>query len=141
LLKDLNGNSIVKNLDGSIAGDVSGIEALSAFSFVGGGASLGFSVGVEKDTGSQKSISFGFGADAGFSFSIGINAFGAGMKLMYIIFLRNVPQCFMHFLLQLEEARPLCIRTSLFCIFNFRFPKILTLVQYSKFLKFPPRFG
>jgi len=77
LLKDLNGNSIVKNLDGSIAGDVSGIEALSAFSFVGGGASLGFSVGVEKDTGSQKSISFGVGAEAGFSLSVGINAFGA----------------------------------------------------------------
>ncbi len=79
MLKDLNGNSIVKNLDGSIAGDVSGIEALSAFSFVGGGASLGFSVGVEKDTASQQSFSFGVGVEAGVSFSVGINAFGAGM--------------------------------------------------------------
>ncbi len=123
MLKDLNGNSIVKNLDGSIAGDVSGIEALSAFSFVGGGASLGFSVGVEKDDGSQKSISFGVGADAGFSLSVGINAFGAGMWLECTLFLRNVHQYFMRFLVRSEETCPLCIRASIlfYVMFTFTF--------------------
>jgi hypothetical protein len=69
----------VKNLDGSIAGDVSGIEALSAFSFVGGGASLGFSVGVEKDTESQRSLSFAFGLEVGLDFSVEFNALSAGL--------------------------------------------------------------
>jgi len=83
LIKDnMNvGSAVVKPLPGSIVmNNGNELQSLSAFSFVGGGASLGFEEDISKDTEFDHSKSFSIAIDAGLDIQIKLDVPGLQTK-------------------------------------------------------------